>query len=115
MTRLPVRLITSTSGALSVTGKKTKFSISAVTAVTMSYKTPFVASIDEGTQSCKFMVFDKEGKIVASHQESKKQIYPQPGWCEHDPNEIIKNVNTCIDKVCEKLSEMGFSSSDITG
>jgi len=41
---------------------------------------PFVASIDEGTQSCRFMVFDKTGKLVAVHRELKKQIYPQPGW-----------------------------------
>ena len=44
------------------------------------FTAPFVASIDEGTQSCRFMVFDKTGKLVAVHQEEKKQYYPQPGW-----------------------------------
>jgi glycerol kinase len=79
------------------------------------FTTPFVASIDEGTQSCRFMVFDKKGKLVAVHQEQKKQIYPQPGWCEHDPMEIINNVNICIDEVCEKLEAMGYSAADIKG
>ena len=79
------------------------------------FTTPFVASIDEGTQSCRFMVFDKKGKLVAVHQQEKQQIYPQPGWCEHDPNEIIANVNTCIDKVCTRLKDMGYSAGDIKG
>lgn len=45
----------------------------------------FVGSIDQGTTSSRFLIFDKAGNPVSSHQIEFKQIYPQPGWHEHDP------------------------------
>lgn len=70
---VPFALPNSKAGRARATG--TAFTMSAA-----EFTKPFVASIDEGTQSCRFMVFDKKGKLVAVHQEEKKQYYPQPGW-----------------------------------
>jgi len=74
---------------------------------------PLVGSIDEGTQSCRFLVFDRAGKVVAMRQKSKKQYYPKAGWCEHDPQEIVDNVEDCIIGACEDLLELGYATSDI--
>jgi len=48
----------------------------------------YVAAIDQGTTSTRCILFDHAGKIVAVDQREHKQIYPQPGWVEHDPIEI---------------------------
>ncbi len=48
----------------------------------------FVGAIDQGTTSTRFIVFDHAGAIVASAQREHRQIYPRPGWVEHDPAEI---------------------------
>src|SRR6266853_1876922 len=48
----------------------------------------YAAAIDQGTTSTRFMVFDRTGRTVASAQKEHEQIYPQPGWVEHDPEEI---------------------------
>ena len=48
----------------------------------------FIGAIDQGTTSTRFLVFDRAGRIVASAQREHQQIYPQPGWVEHDPLEI---------------------------
>jgi glycerol kinase len=51
-----------------------------------------VGAIDQGTTSSRFIVFDDTGCIVASAQKEHAQIYPQPGWVEHDAAEILRNV-----------------------
>ena len=48
----------------------------------------FIGAIDQGTTSTRFLDFDRGGNIVASAQKEHQQIYPQPGWVEHDPEEI---------------------------
>lgn len=48
----------------------------------------YVMSLDQGTTSCRAILFDKTGQIVGSAQKEFKQIYPQPGWVEHDAMEI---------------------------
>ena len=48
----------------------------------------YIGAIDQGTTSTRFIVFDGAGKIVACAQKEHRQIYPQPGWVEHDPEEI---------------------------
>jgi glycerol kinase len=48
----------------------------------------YVAAIDQGTTSTRFIVFDQGGNIVAADQKEHQQIYPKPGWVEHDPLEI---------------------------
>ncbi len=48
----------------------------------------FIGAIDQGTTSTRFLIFDRAGRIAASAQREHRQIYPQPGWVEHDPEEI---------------------------
>jgi glycerol kinase len=48
----------------------------------------YVAALDQGTTSTRFIVFDRSGRIVCSAQREHQQIYPQSGWVEHDPEEI---------------------------
>ncbi len=52
----------------------------------------FIAAIDQGTTSSRCIVFDARGGIVSVAQKEHKQIFPQPGWVEHDAVEIWKNV-----------------------
>jgi glycerol kinase len=82
--------------------------------VTMgSTQESFVGSIDQGTTSSRFLIFNKSGEPVASHQLEFKQIYPHPGWHEHDPNEIITSVETCIDGAVKAFENQGHSASAI--
>jgi glycerol kinase len=48
----------------------------------------YAAAVDQGTTGTRFMVFSHDGKVVTSDYEEHQQIYPQPGWVEHDPMEI---------------------------
>ncbi|CAK9809567.1 Glycerol kinase 3 [Anthophora plagiata] len=75
---------------------------------------PFIGAIDEGTSSARFLVFDVlHRKVVASHQIEIKQRYPQEGWVEQDPKEILQAVLECIKRTVEKLKDIGLSVSDI--
>jgi glycerol kinase len=56
----------------------------------------YVGAIDQGTTSSRFMVFDRAGAIVSVAQKEHRQIYPKPGWVEHDPMEILDNTNEVI-------------------
>ncbi|CAG4915254.1 unnamed protein product [Acidocella sp. C78] len=56
----------------------------------------YVGAIDQGTTSSRFIVFDKGGNIVSVAQKEHRQIYPKPGWVEHDPMEILSNTNEVI-------------------
>lgn len=56
----------------------------------------FIAAIDQGTTSTRFIVFDRQGNIVALDQKEHKQFYPAPGWVEHDPMEIWNNTREVI-------------------
>lgn len=62
----------------------------------------FVGAIDQGTTSSRFILFDEAGRIVASHQLEHKQIYPQPGWVEHDPLEIWQRTADVIRATMQK-------------
>src|ERR1700680_3953314 len=48
----------------------------------------YAAAIDQGTTSTRFMVFDHSGKVVSVDQKEHEQIFPKPGWVEHDALEI---------------------------
>ncbi len=51
----------------------------------------YILALDQGTTSSRALVFDKQGRIHGSAQHSFRQIYPQPGWVEHDPREIASS------------------------
>ncbi|KYK60550.1 glycerol kinase [Drechmeria coniospora] len=76
-------------------------------------KAVFVGAIDQGTTSTRFLIFNRAGEVVALHQLEFKQIYPQPGWHEHDPDEIIASVETCINGAVEKFEAQGHSRKQI--
>ncbi|KAL2827177.1 hypothetical protein BDW59DRAFT_179193 [Aspergillus cavernicola] len=67
----------------------------------------FVGSIDQGTTSTRFLVFNREGEPVASHQAEFKQIYPHPGWHEHDPLELVFSVETCVEEAVKQFEAEG--------
>jgi len=56
----------------------------------------YVGAIDQGTTSSRFFIFNYQGDVVASHQLEHRQIYPRPGWVEHDPMEIRDRVDDVI-------------------
>ncbi len=56
----------------------------------------YVGAIDQGTTSSRFIVFDRQGRIVSAAHKEHRQIYPQPGWVEHDPIEILRNTSEVI-------------------
>src|SRR5215469_2141359 len=55
-----------------------------------------VAAIDQGTTSTRCIVFGRRGEIIASAQKEHRQIYPQPGWVEHDALEIWRSTEEVI-------------------
>lgn len=61
----------------------------------------YVGTIDQGTTSSRFILFNKRGKIVSQAQMEHAQIYPKPGWVEHNPIEILKNCKKVIKKAVE--------------
>lgn len=60
--------------------------------------TRFIGAIDQGTTSTRFIVFDRTGATIAMAQREHRQIFPQPGWVEHDPIEIRDNVRATMDE-----------------
>jgi len=70
----------------------------------------YVGAIDQGTTGTRFMVFDHGGQVVANAYEKHEQIYPEPGWVEHDPMEIWENTKTVVDRA---LSEADLDASQL--
>ncbi|MBI1269766.1 glycerol kinase GlpK [bacterium] len=62
----------------------------------------YLLSIDQGTTSCRAIVFDTKGDIIAIGQREFTQHYPQPGWVEHDAEEILTTQIACIKEAVEK-------------
>jgi glycerol kinase len=58
--------------------------------------TAYLGAIDQGTSSTRFIVFDESAGVVAQAQTEHGQIYPRPGWVEHDPQEIWSNTQAVI-------------------
>jgi glycerol kinase len=56
----------------------------------------YLGALDQGTTSTRFIVFDRAGKIVSVAQKEHRQIYPKPGWVEHDPDEIWRCTEQVI-------------------
>jgi glycerol kinase len=72
--------------------------------------TRFVGAIDQGTTSSRFIVFDRTGGVVASAQREHRQIFPRPGWVEHDPIEIRANTEAVIGQA---LRDAGLTPRDL--
>ena len=62
----------------------------------------YVAAIDQGTTSTRCMLFNPRGEAVAVHQLEHRQIYPRPGWVEHDPLEIWERTQSVVRTALEK-------------
>ncbi|MCF8033192.1 MAG: glycerol kinase GlpK [Desulfarculaceae bacterium] len=72
----------------------------------------YVGALDQGTTSTRFMVYDHGGRMVSQAQREHRQIFPHPGWVEHDPLEIWANAQSVIQ---EALTEAGLRGSDLAG
>jgi glycerol kinase len=70
----------------------------------------YIGAIDQGTSSTRFMVFDRSGKIAASAQKEHAQLFPQPGWVEHDANEIWQRTQQVM---AEALQQSALQSADL--
>ncbi|HRQ23454.1 MAG TPA: glycerol kinase GlpK [Anaerolineales bacterium] len=64
----------------------------------------YVAAIDQGTTSTRFIIFDHGGNVVAVDQKEHRQIYPKPGWVEHDPLEIWERTQEVMQGALKKAS-----------
>jgi glycerol kinase len=70
----------------------------------------YSAALDQGTTSSRAMIFNHEGGVVAVAQKEHEQIYPKPGWVEHDPKEIWARCSEVLD---EAMESAGASKDDI--
>src|SRR5512146_642734 len=62
----------------------------------------YSAAVDQGTTSTRFMIFDHAGKVVGLDQKEHEQIYPKPGWVEHNAMEIWSATQAVIDGALSK-------------
>ena len=72
----------------------------------------YIGAIDQGTTSTRFMVFDKGGRVVAVAQHEHEQIFPRPGWVEHDALEILRRTREVIS---EALAQRNLHAEDLAG
>ena len=72
----------------------------------------YAAALDQGTTSTRCMVFDHGGNVVSIAQKEHEQIYPKPGWVEHDANEVWARSQEVID---EAIESAGASADDVAG
>ncbi len=72
----------------------------------------FILSLDQGTTSSRAIVFDHEGNIRSTAQHEFPQIFPKPGWVEHDPHQIWGSQASVI---AEAISQIGINGHDIAG
>jgi glycerol kinase len=70
----------------------------------------YLGAIDQGTTSTRFIVFDRTGRIVSVAQKEHEQIYPKPGWVEHDPEEIWRRTQEVIG---EAMKQRAFHPKDL--
>ncbi|WP_067818553.1 glycerol kinase GlpK [Nocardia inohanensis] len=70
----------------------------------------YVAAIDQGTTSSRCIVFDQSGRVVGVAQREHEQLFPQPGWVEHDAETIWRNTESVIS---EALENCGIGAGDI--
>ena len=73
-------------------------------------KQSYILALDQGTTSSRSIVFDRTGSIVSVAQKEFKQLYPKPGWVEHDPYEIWASQNATLS---EAISKANLNATDI--
>jgi len=74
----------------------------------------YAAAIDQGTTSTRFMVFDHGGQVVSVDQKEHEQIYPKPGWVEHDPMEIWQRTQEVVRAGLDKVKAADISAVGVT-
>ncbi|XP_030526413.1 glycerol kinase [Rhodamnia argentea] len=67
----------------------------------------YVGSLDQGTTSTRFIIYDRTARAIGSHQVEFTQFCPQAGWVEHDPMEILESVRVCVTKALDKATAAG--------
>jgi glycerol kinase len=72
----------------------------------------YAAALDQGTTSTRCMIFDHGGQVVSVAQKEHEQIYPKPGWVEHDANEVWSRTQEVVE---EAMGSAGASADDIAG
>jgi len=75
-------------------------------------KKPYILSIDQGTTSTRAIIFNHDGEVVATTQKEFTQYFPNPGWVEHDANEIWQSVMSVI---AEIFIQSGITPAEIAG
>lgn len=73
----------------------------------------YIGALDQGTTSTRFILFSKCGELVAKHQVEHRQFFPESGWVEHDPLEILQRAKECIDGCMTDASEQGIFPVDV--
>ncbi|KAI2628828.1 glycerol kinase [Hypoxylon sp. NC1633] len=73
----------------------------------------FIGSIDQGTTSSRFLLFNRDMDPVASHQMEFENLYPESGWHEHDALELLSSVESCIERAMEQFTYKGYSKSQV--
>jgi glycerol kinase len=74
----------------------------------------YAAAIDQGTTSTRFMVFDHGGQVVSVDQKEHEQIYPKPGWVEHDANEIWERTQEVVRAGLDKVQASDLAAVGVT-
>ena len=74
----------------------------------------YAAAIDQGTTSTRFMVFDHGGKVVSVDQKEHEQIFPKPGWVEHDALEIWQRTQEVVKAGLDKIAISDLAAVGIT-
>src|SRR6266508_1313219 len=74
----------------------------------------YAAAIDQGTTSTRFMVFDHGGQVISVDQKEHEQIYPKPGWVEHDPLEIWQRTQEVVRAGLDKVKAADISAVGVT-
>jgi glycerol kinase len=74
----------------------------------------YAAAVDQGTTSTRFMVFDHGGQVVSIDQKEHEQIYPKPGWVEHDPMEIWQRTQEVIRAGLDKIKAEDIAAVGVT-
>jgi glycerol kinase len=74
----------------------------------------YAVAVDQGTTSTRFMVFDHGGQVASLDQKEHEQIYPKPGWVEHDPTEIWQRTQEVIRAGLDKIKAEDIAAVGVT-